>query len=124
MKIKLNFANLSDAALVMFAESVIAALTGNPNFPTPSPTLASVATLKDNLVASCAAASDGGRTLTALKNGDRKALIDAMRLLASHVEDNSGADLATMLSSGFGVNTFAPLPRKTCGFRMVMCQDR
>ncbi len=110
-KVSLVFVRLSDGNLLVFAENVITAMTGNANFATPSPTLLAVTALKDAFSVAIANAYDGGRTLTAIKNAAKKELVDALRLLASYVEDHSANDYAVMLSSGFEVTTFASLPR-------------
>jgi hypothetical protein len=43
-KIKLNFNRLPIAQKVAKAEQIVEALTGNTNFPTPSPALATIST--------------------------------------------------------------------------------
>lgn len=45
-----GFDQLSDADLEVRAASILNAVTGNANFPTPQPTLAKVQTAIDNFV--------------------------------------------------------------------------
>lgn len=114
LKVSLKFVKLSDALLVTFCYSILAMLTGNAYFPTTNPTLAAVSLLLDDFVAALSKAADGGKTLTILKNNKRTSLLNAMRLLASSVEDTANNDPAMLISSGFKINTGArnnwPLP--------------
>ncbi|QQS29583.1 MAG: fibronectin type III domain-containing protein [Sphingobacteriales bacterium] len=102
-KIYLAFYRLADALLILLVQRIIGMMTGNPNFATPSPTLASVTTLLDNFITACVNAADGGKTLTAIKRQQRALLTAQLRLLASYVENISNNDEAVILSSGFDI---------------------
>jgi hypothetical protein len=100
-KLLIGFSKLSDAALLAFAQAVLAAMTGNTNFPTPQPTLvvfgAAITAFEDAM----AAAAGGGLMETAVKNQQRVALIVLLKQLASYVTLVSDNDEAKMLSSAF-----------------------
>ncbi|QQS30151.1 MAG: fibronectin type III domain-containing protein [Sphingobacteriales bacterium] len=103
LRISVAFVYYADSLLITFVQALLAALTGNPNFATPSPTLAAITTLLNNFETAYANAAGGGKTLTAIKNQERASLIEGLRLLASYVEDNSANNEAIMLSSGFDI---------------------
>ena len=83
-----------------FAESVIAALTGNATYPTPPVTLANLQTAKNDLSAKIAAQT-GGSFDTAAENNSRQSLLGMMRQTASYLQMQCNDDLPLLLSSGF-----------------------
>lgn len=93
----------SDAQLVKNAETIVNAMTNNPSYPTPSPTLASVTTAINDFSVAIDNAADGGKTLTLLKNQKRAALGAVLRNLASYVHVTCNGDIATLNSSGFPI---------------------
>ena len=93
----------SDALLVTDTGSILTGMTGNANYPTPSPTLALVTTALDDFTTALADAADGGMTLTAIKNDKRAALVVLLRELASYVQVACKGDLTILLSSNFPI---------------------
>ena len=93
----------SDALLVTDAQTIVIALTNNPSYPTPSPTLASITTAINDFATAIANAANGGKELTAIKNAKREALCALLRQLASYVHVACGGVLAALLSSGFPI---------------------
>ena len=87
--------------LVAMAGAVIAGLTNNPSFPTPTVDLKAVQAAADDLNTALAAQAHGGTAATAEKNNKMQALIVLLRKLKHYVEDNCGNDLAVLLTSGF-----------------------
>ncbi len=78
-------------------------MTGNSSFTTPFPPLQDV---RDGLASyntALAAAADGGREQTSLKNGARAELSSLLRQLALYVQQASAGNEAAILSSGLGV---------------------
>jgi hypothetical protein len=93
----------SDALLITDTGSIITALTGNPSYTTPAPTLAAIQAALDTFVAAVADAANGGVTLTSIKNDKRADLVVLLRELASYVQVACKGDLTVLLSSGFPI---------------------
>lgn len=108
-KVSLGFTKLSDPQLIVFCDHVIDCMTGNADYPTPSPTLSSLQISLTAFQGAAAAAKGGGVILTAQKNAARTTLIDKVRTLAFYVQQECASDLATLLSSGYEA-TKAPTP--------------
>mgnify|MGYP001217518778 CR=1 FL=1 len=122
LRVSLLFVYYSDSLLITFVQAVIVAMTGNPNFATPSPNLVTMTTLLNNFITAYANAADGSRTATAIKNQQRALLIGGLRLLASYVEDTAINVEAVLISSGFsiygGPQTPRPLPEVPQNLRL------
>lgn len=95
--------NDNDALLITDTASIITAMTGNPNYPTPTPDLAAVTTAQTEFSAAVADAAGGGVALTSAKNDKRAALVVLLRELASYVQVACKGDLTVLLSSGFPI---------------------
>jgi hypothetical protein len=100
-KIRNNFSRLNDSNLEVKANTIIAAMTGNTNFPSPVPPLAEVVTAATDYSTALVAVKQGGKTEVAVKNQKRKALENLLITLASYVTMTSKGDRAVMVSSGF-----------------------
>ena len=92
-----------DSLLVTDTKTIIVAMTSNPSYPSPSPTLASITTANSDFATAIADAANGGKELTAIKNAKRAALSALLRELASYVHVACKGDLAVLLSSGFPI---------------------
>jgi hypothetical protein len=90
-----------DADLRVHVSIIIFKMTGNPDYPNPTPTLAEVDTALNVFIAALMAAADGGKALTAAKNAARKALVRVVRALANHVQSACDGDYSVLLGSGF-----------------------
>ena len=108
-KISLSFARATDGNLVIFTDSVISKMTNNAEYPTPTPTLASVQTSLTAFQDALAEAKDGGPSKTAAKNAAREVLMTKLRNLTLYVQMECGDDLAVLLTSGFEA-TKTPTP--------------
>src|SRR5882672_4082166 len=105
-KVKLSLGRLSIPQKLTLGQNIITAMTGNANFPTPNPTLASLTTLRTNLSNANNAYEAGKVTLDGLKvaRDTAEAAFDAgYTTEAATVQSASGGDAAKILSSGMGV---------------------
>ena len=100
-KVSLSIARATDGNLVIFTDSVISKMTNNAEYPTPTPSLASVQTSLTAFQDALAEAKDGGTSKTAAKNAVREVLLAKLRNLALYVQLECGDDLAALLTSGY-----------------------
>ena len=96
-----RFASFSVARLIMFVRNVIAMMTSNPDFPTPSPTLPVVTTAVNDLEVKAQAALNGGKVEYAARRASEATLLALVRQLGNYVESTANGDLETLLGSGF-----------------------
>ena len=98
------------------AKSYVQKMTGNTNFPTPSPALATVSTEIATLEASYGVSLSRVKGSVAQMHSDLKALSITLKLLASYVENIANADPdnaeAIINSAGMTVKKHTPLPPK------------
>jgi hypothetical protein len=105
----------SDAQLDQDTETIITSMTGNANFPTPSPKLAAIKTALDDFTTALSEAAGGGVEKTAVKNARRADLVTLLRQLAAYVSANCEDNMTKLLSSGFAAqkttrSPIGPLP--------------
>jgi hypothetical protein len=93
----------SDPLFITDVKTIITSLTGNPGYASPTPELTVVQAALDDFSTAFTNAADGGRTLTAIKDGCREALAALVRSLANYVEQACDGDLSVLLSSGFPI---------------------
>jgi hypothetical protein len=97
----LGFSQFSDNALDEFASHVATQLTANVAiFPAPTVSPAVLTTAQGNFHTAIAAASEGGKSLTAAKNAKRQIVIGLLRQLAAYVESIPGITQANAELSG------------------------
>jgi hypothetical protein len=97
---------LSVAELLELAKQIVSAMTGNPNFPNPNPTLAQVSAAINNLETArqdALVARNTAKAKTAIQNQREDEARAMLRSLAAHVENVSGEDDALIISAGMGV---------------------
>jgi hypothetical protein len=109
---------LPDLVVCAIVDAIILAMTDNDNFPTPSPALTAVTAANDAAKAAIAAAADGGRVFTAIKDAKMAQLAAEVRPLAYYVTITANGDMAKLLSSGFPIQQstrqrIGPLPTPT-----------
>lgn len=115
-KVKLNLNGLSTTEKVAKAHQIVSAMTGNPDFTTPHPTLVQVTTAADNLdtaFSDAQTARQAAMTKTSILHEKEDALEAVLRQLAAYVESVSGDDDKKILSAGFNVRsatTSTPAP--------------
>jgi hypothetical protein len=78
-------------------------MTGNANYPDPTPALPVVQTVLDAFNVAIANAAKGGTELTAIKNAKRAELVALLRQLSVYVTGACDGDLAKLISSGFPI---------------------
>ena len=83
------------------AEEIVNAMTGNANFPTPSPALADVQTAIDNLRTAYQAALDKSFSAKAVQRTRNQELTLLLRPLRDYVNEVANGDEDIVLSSGF-----------------------
>jgi hypothetical protein len=109
-RVSLGFARKIDTDLIAFTRNVITLMTGNTNYPTPSPTLAVLTTSVNAFEVAVHDALDGGKIAIATRNASRNELLSLLRQLAAYVTGNCKADVLALIGSGFNaVKTPAPV---------------
>jgi hypothetical protein len=103
-KTKLNFRNLSVAAKIAKAKQVVAALTGNPDFPNPNPPLAditAVITRTETKLAERDAAQQLAKANTTMLRNMVDELDAVISQIGGYVDNVAGRDETKILSTGF-----------------------
>src|SRR5258708_2454880 len=108
-RVALSFARKIDTDLIAFVRKVIAMMTNNTQYPSPSPDLATITTSVNGFETAVHDALDGGKIAIATRNAARVELLALMRKLAAYVQGNCNADLLALLTSGFAA-VRAPSP--------------
>jgi len=94
----------SDSSLSTNTRAILAAMEGNPNYPSPNPALPVVRAAGDAFADALVAAADGGKTLTASKNARRAELVLLLRQLANYVAVACQGDLTVLMTAGFPIH--------------------
>lgn len=122
--VKLAIARLTVSQFIEKARAIVTAMTGNADFPTPVPTLASIETLIDKLeAAETDVLNNGGKQDYVVRNMFRDELRTELTLLASYVQVTSGGDRVKILSAGFETRRLpAPvgIPDKPANLRITL----
>ncbi len=100
-RVALSFAKKIDTDLLAFVRNVIALMTNNIQYPTPTPTLAVLTTSVNAFETAVHDALDGGKIAIATRNAGRVELLALMRQLAAYVQASCNADLLALIGSGF-----------------------
>jgi len=109
-KIKLNFRQLSITDKIARARQIITAITGNPTFANPTPSLALVTSVIDDLESAHAeslAARQAAKTKTSAQTHREDALDKVMTQLAAYVESVSGENEELIRSAGMDMRSLA-----------------
>ena len=93
----------SDAKLLAIANFIHQEMSGNPNFPSPTPTMTEFATAIASFKSAVIAAGSGSRVHIALKRRERTALVDTLHLLGYYVLYASGGSRIKAISSGMSL---------------------
>ena len=97
----MGFAGLIDSKLLLLANGVLKALTGNAAFPTPTISLATFATDIATFSNAAAAALDGGKNAKSARDKAKKVLVTDLKQLAMYVQTNCNDEIAVFNTSGF-----------------------
>ncbi len=108
--VKMGLSKLPVPKLLDQCDGVVEALTGNTDYPDPVPTLDVVSGAIKNARSAYIAGLDGGKTLKVTVKVNVAILMNTMKQLAASIQQQSGGDQLTILSSGFGVRN-APGPK-------------
>jgi hypothetical protein len=92
---------MADQSVLTLANTVVAALTGNAYFTTPSPTLASVETAISGYSASLSKSKYGSREDKAQKNADKATLLGLLRDLCIYVNMIAKGDAVVLSTCGY-----------------------
>jgi hypothetical protein len=82
-------------ALITYAQSVVTAMTGNPSFPSPVPTLAAVAAAIAALHAAESTAMARTKGAVAARKDTRVALVTLLQQLRGYIQTVADADFET-----------------------------
>ena len=99
-----NFKGFSESKVLAFSDAVIAALTGNADFPTAAPMIAELVTAQATYSAALSAAKEGSRKEAAEKNKAKSAVIAILQQLCSLVNFIADGDRVKLLGSGFDIS--------------------
>jgi Fibronectin type III domain len=102
-RIRLNLSKLSISEKLDLAKQINGALNGNANFPTPTPSLATLSAAASALQTAhdeAVTARQESRNKTAVQNQAEDELDDALTRLAGYVSSVSGSDEALVTSAG------------------------
>jgi hypothetical protein len=99
------------AALVTYAQAIVTAITGNPRFPTPLPTLAVISAAIAALQVAEAAALARTKGMVTARNDKRAVLVALLQQLRTYVQTIADADAdnsaAIIQSAGLSVKKTA-----------------
>lgn len=99
--IKRGMSKLQDAALSVHAQHILENMTGNLNYPTPTPTLPTITTALTEYEESLGEAESRDKQKVLIKNLRRKKLKDLLDKLFTYVNLTGGTDIEILTSSGF-----------------------
>lgn len=107
-QVKVGIATLADPDKVQYARQLVLDMTGNPNFTTPAPSLASVGTAATTLETAFNAAQTArqvAKSKTQAQDAAAAALLVLVSQLANYVENTSAGDPTKITSSGFALHS-------------------
>lgn len=107
----LNFRRLSDANLEIKAQAISAAMTGNANFPTPTPDLAAFNTMIQAYSDALSAAKTRDKVKVSIKKDRRAELVALLIQLANYVSFTAAGDRSILMSSGFDLGRDSANPQ-------------
>jgi len=108
----LGFGSLSGPLLATLAASVIAAMTGNDFFPTPTvPAIADLQELLNNYNTAAAAAASRDKNAVMAKRLARLSLVEGLQALARWCMSQANGDKQMLESTGFPLHKAIPQPR-------------
>lgn len=102
-QVKIGWNELTESEQYFFVRFIILSMTGNPDYPTPTPALAAIGVLNEDYADKLTAARAGGVAQTVAKNEANTALKDAVTQLSYYVQSASAGQASKILNSGFGI---------------------
>ena len=110
-KTKLNFTKIPVSNKIVFGRDRIVDMTGNANFPAPTPSLATVTSVTNNLETKHLAALGGGAMQMTAQNAAVAVWDDTMRKLAAYVDGVADGNTVKITSAGFHPTKTEASPR-------------
>lgn len=105
-KALVGFPGMKDDELMVAANTIVAAMTDNSNFPEPSPDLDVISNLRDDYSDKLAASRKRGAPEDfALKDESKDELAERLQQLGHYVNSVARGRLSIVLSSGFPTNS-------------------
>ncbi len=111
VKVSVQLYKLKAAAKVEYAKAVVQAMTGNANFPNPSPTLSVITQAANALDAAISLAQDRSTLHISQRNTAQQTLDNLLTQLALYVENAANNDANKILSAGMSVKHGASNPQ-------------
>ena len=101
-RVSLGFARKIDTGLIAFVKNIVTLLAGlSSQYPTPSPSLATITTAVNAFETKVHDALNGGKIEIGARNAARNELLSLMRQLAAYVQGQCGADVQNIIEAGF-----------------------
>lgn len=121
-KVKGNFQRLDDQDFLVLAQTIHSAMSENPYFKTPNPSLESLGTITDDFAEKLTASNRRGSPYdTAIKDEARVVLAELIHELSFYVNQVAKGKLSVLLSSGITLSstyTKAVSPAKVKGLQI------
>ncbi len=121
-KVKLSLGKLSTSQLIGLSQQITGAMTGNPDFPTPNPPLATIVTATGELETASNAVNTArieSKNRTIVMNEQADKLRALLSQLGSYVENIAGGKQVLITGAGMDVQAArsnAPVPDVLTGF--------
>jgi hypothetical protein len=109
-RIKIAFRTMTVAKILLIGRSIVTALTGNADFPTPDPSLTDVTKALDNLETAQENAINGGVNETAIRDSRLETAVNLLTILGWYVQWQAKGDKLKILSAGFEVIATSTVP--------------
>ena len=101
-RVSLGFARKIDTGLIAFVRNILTLLAGlGSQYPTPSPSLATITTAVNAFETKVHDALNGGKIEIGARNAARNELLSLLRQLAAYVQGQCGADVQNIIETGF-----------------------
>jgi hypothetical protein len=100
-KIILDYSKRTDGGFVTKVSNILSSMTDNPDFPTPIPPLVSISEALGEFVSALSAASEGGTSLTEIKNQKRIVVADLVRQLGLYILYIANNDVEVLAGTGY-----------------------
>jgi hypothetical protein len=101
-RVSLAFARKIDTILIAFVRNILTLLAASTSqYPTPSPTLATITTALNAFETAVHEALNGGRILIGARNAARSELLSLLRQLAAYVQGHCADDVQNIIAVGF-----------------------
>lgn len=110
-QIKIGLSGLNAAGLISKTNNIVAAMTGNADFPTPTPELTAIIAANSELQTAAEAAVYGDSRVILNRKNKQVIVEDLLRQLAAYVMMTANGDGAMIATSGFELRRLPePMP--------------